>query len=100
MSNEDYQYRDAETGHFVTREFALANPTTTVRESTTIPRLQTDDASIEQYCRVMHDAYEAAAPEAGWETNIASRTAWDEVPEANKQTMRAAVRALVEYINS
>lgn len=46
----------------------------------------------------MHDAYEKAAVGAGWETQQASRKAWAEVPEANKVTMRAAVRALLEDV--
>jgi hypothetical protein len=58
----------------------------------------TDD--IETLCEVMHDAYEAAAVEAGWETQARSRVPWAEVPEANKATMRAAVMALMLYLRS
>lgn len=43
----------------------------------------------------MHNAYEDAAVDAGWETQKASRKPWSEVPEANKITMRAAVAALL-----
>lgn len=50
---------------------------------------------VEHACAVMHDAYEAAAVGAGWETQQASRKPWAEVPEANKTTMRAAVTALL-----
>lgn len=32
MSRTIYLYRDAETGEFVTEEYAAANPRTTVRE--------------------------------------------------------------------
>lgn len=53
---------------------------------------------IENCCEVMHDAYEKAAVGAGWETNPASRKSWADVPEANKVTMRAAVGALLEYL--
>lgn len=56
-----------------------------------------DDVDVEAACEVMHDAYEAAAAGAGWETNPESRKPWAEVPEANKETMRAAVRALLEW---
>ena len=55
---------------------------------------------IERACEVMHDAYEKAAKGAGWETQERSRVAWAEVPEANKVTMRAAVRALIEWLGS
>ena len=54
---------------------------------------------IENCCEVMHDAYEKAAAGAGWETNPASRKPWADVPEANKVTMRAAVGALLEYVD-
>ena len=53
---------------------------------------------VEDCCVVMHDAYEKAALGAGWETNIASRKPWDEVPEANKATMRASVEALLKHL--
>lgn len=51
--------------------------------------------TLDEACEVMHDAYEIAALGAGWETNPASRKPWDEVPDANKATMRAAVSALL-----
>jgi hypothetical protein len=60
----------------------------------------TDDGRIERACEVMHDAYERAAVGAGWETNPASRKPWAEVPEANKATMRAAVGALLEWVDA
>jgi hypothetical protein len=47
----------------------------------------------------MHDAYEQAALGAGWETNPASRKPWADVPEANKATMRAAVIALLGWLD-
>jgi HEAT repeat protein len=50
---------------------------------------------IEALCEVMHDAYEAAAAEKGWETQERSRKPWAAVPEANKATMRVAVRAML-----
>lgn len=56
------------------------------------------DTQIEQACEVMHDAYEKAAVGAGWETQQASRKPWDDVPEANKTTMRAAVSALLDHL--
>jgi len=53
---------------------------------------------IDHLCAVMHDAYEAAAPDAGWETQARSRKPWADVPEPNKRTMRASVRALLTEI--
>lgn len=54
------------------------------------------DELVERICGVQHDAYEAAATRAGWETQAASRKPWAEVPEANKTTMRVSVRAALE----
>lgn len=59
-----------------------------------------DRAAIERYCEVMHDAYEAAAVSAGWETQAASRKPWADVPEANKATMRVAVAAAVNAVQA
>ena len=53
------------------------------------------EREVERLCEVMHDAYEAAAVEAGWETQQRSRVPWADVPKANKATMRVAVRALL-----
>ena len=53
---------------------------------------------IEQLCEEMHDRYEAAAIGAGWETNPESRLSWADIPEANKQTMRAAVGPIADRI--
>lgn len=58
------------------------------------------DERIERACEVMHDAYERAAADEGWETQERSRKPWPDVPEANKATMRAAVRALIEHLDS
>ena len=55
---------------------------------------------VEACCEVMHYAYEKAAIGAGWETQIASRKMWEDVPEANKITMRAAVQELLVFINA
>jgi hypothetical protein len=53
---------------------------------------------VDEACEVMHDAYEAAAVSNGWETQKRSRVPWADVPEANKQTMRAAVSALLDWL--
>ena len=51
-------------------------------------------------CEVMHDAYEEAAKSEGWETQVQSRKPWSDVPEANKATMRVAVRALLDELTA
>lgn len=60
--------------------------------------VETRQQRIEAACEVMHDAYEKAALGAGWETQKASRKPWADVPEANKVTMRAAVAALLDWL--
>jgi hypothetical protein len=54
---------------------------------------------VEQACEVLHDAYEQAAVNAGWETQERSRTRWADLPPANQQTMRAAVGALLDFLD-
>lgn len=58
---------------------------------------QTDAGTgdVEALCVLFHDAYEAAAAGAGWETQERSRKPWADVPEANKETMRATIRAIL-----
>jgi hypothetical protein len=60
----------------------------------------TKEQYVELCCEVMHDAYEAAAVGAGWDTNPASRKPWADVPEANKATMRVSVSALLDYVGA
>ena len=54
---------------------------------------------LEAACAAAHNAYEAAAHEAGWTTNIQSRKPWAEVPEANKAAMRAGIGAALALID-
>lgn len=56
------------------------------------------DTVLERLCVVLHDAYEHAAVEEGWDTQAKSRVPWQEVPEANKRTMRRAVERLLEEL--
>lgn len=58
------------------------------------------ELDVEQACEIMHDAYEEAAVKAGWSTQEASQKPWIDVPEANKETMRAAVSALLKHVNT
>lgn len=58
-----------------------------------------DPGRVDWACEVMHDAYERAAVGAGWETQEASRKPWADVPQANKETMRVAVSALLDWLD-
>lgn len=92
-------YRDSTNGRIVPESYAEANPDTTQMEEVHDLYITPDEATIEGFCEVMHDAYEKAAAKAGWETNSESRVPWADVPDANKVTMRASVRALIDHIN-
>lgn len=46
---------------------------------------------------LMHEQYETAAERYGWETQVKTRVSFDELPEANKQTMLATAEAVVDY---
>jgi len=54
---------------------------------------------IERLCAIHHDAYEAAASARGWATNLDCRCSWADLPEANKDTMRAAMRVLLAELH-
>lgn len=54
------------------------------------------EQNVEAVCVLFHNAYEAAAVGAGWETQERSRKPWADVPEANKATMRATIRAVLD----
>ena len=58
-----------------------------------LPAVPPDADLVEAACIAAHDAYEAAAKESGWATNLQSRKPWVEVPEANKAAMRAGIGA-------
>jgi hypothetical protein len=53
---------------------------------------------LEAACIAAHNAYEQAAHEAGWITNLQSRKPWADVPEANKIAMRAGIAAAIALI--
>lgn len=53
--------------------------------------LVTDCPLCSLSCEALHDHYEAAAVEVGWETQDRSRKPWADVPEANRRTMMIAV---------
>lgn len=55
-------------------------------------------ADVERFCIFMHEAYEDAAVQQGWETQEASRKSWEDVPEANKETMRHTIGLLIPEV--
>lgn len=65
-----------------------------------LPAVQPDANLLEAACVAAHNAYEAAAHEAGWTTNTQSRKPWAEVPEANKVAMRAGISAALALIDN
>lgn len=50
----------------------------------------------EQIAQAFHEAYEALAPEHGYETREASAKPWAEVPEQNRGLMIATVQRLLD----
>lgn len=50
---------------------------------------------VAKIARAFHDEYEAQAQRHGWATQEATRTAFDDLPAANRLTMLATVRALL-----
>lgn len=55
-------------------------------------------SELDILCEILHDAYEKASLETGWQTQEVSRVSWADLPEANKATMRIAIRTLLtEY---
>jgi hypothetical protein len=51
--------------------------------------------SVEEIAAALHEEYEEAAVENGYETRPESRVPWEQVPEANRATMLAAIKALL-----
>lgn len=49
-------------------------------------------------CQKLHDAYEQEALNHGWKTQEKSRVSWFDLPEANKNTMRGAMRVVLDEI--
>lgn len=51
--------------------------------------------AVETIARAFHNTYEAQADFYGWETQEATRTAWDDLPTANKALMLSVVDTLI-----
>ena len=54
--------------------------------------------SLDSACEFLHEQYEAAAARTRWDTQERSQKPWRDVPEENKETMRQAVRALLNEL--
>lgn len=50
----------------------------------------------EQIARAFHESYERQAPDFGYETREASRTAWEQIPAQNRGLMVAVVIDLLD----
>lgn len=50
----------------------------------------------EQVARSFHEAYERLAPEFGYDTRKESAVPWEEVPQQNKDLMKAVVTDLLD----
>lgn len=50
---------------------------------------------VEAVAREFHESYEDFAVGAGWKTQDASSVPWEQIPEANRQTMLATVGDLL-----
>jgi hypothetical protein len=54
----------------------------------------------EQLAMLFHGTYERLAPSYGWATQTASRTHWDQVPEANRQLMIATAADVLDVLRT
>lgn len=52
----------------------------------------TDPEDIRRLARFLHEEYEKAAADAGWETQEGTTVPFDELPEENRETMEALAR--------
>jgi hypothetical protein len=57
---------------------------------------------VKHIAQRFHEVYEAKAPEYGWATQAATRTDYEDLPEANRALMEAVVWDLIEddYIDA
>jgi hypothetical protein len=62
------------------------------------PEISPEDTGpdAEQIAKAFHDAYEALAPDHGYETREASAKPWKKVPDNNRNLMVATVRKLID----
>lgn len=53
---------------------------------------------VAEVARLFHEHYDRLAPDYGYKTREESAVPWSEVPEANKQLMKATVQAVFESL--
>ena len=63
-----------------------------------VPDLLITRTRLEELCEISHDEYERQAEIHGWKTQEASRVPWSDVPEANKETVRASLMAVIKEL--
>jgi hypothetical protein len=73
--------------------YAASLSTTPPASEATVPQHM---PSVEELCIISHDAYEREALRVGWRTQDACKKPWDDLPNANKDAMRASISAVRE----
>lgn len=53
------------------------------------------ERDIEEMAEFLHDQYEECASESGWQTQDGTSVDFEDLPNANKQTMRMVARELI-----
>lgn len=54
--------------------------------------------TAEELARFMHDKYEEVAREKGWATQEKCRVSFDQLPQANRETMIAVADAVLRHL--
>ena len=54
--------------------------------------------SADDVAKMFHETYEDLAPEFGYETRIDTRKDWKEVPENNRELMKATCKTVVNSL--
>jgi len=57
------------------------------------------EVDIEDLARYMHEKYEESAKHLGWDTQKSCKVSFDDLPEANKQTMLRLAGWVICYYN-
>jgi len=56
----------------------------------------TDESAAVRIAREFHDTYEVLSLKMGWDTQMRTRVAFDQLPQANRLTMIETVRELLD----
>lgn len=54
--------------------------------------------TIDELCEIAHETFEIAAEAHGLSTKVRPRTPWEDLPEENKDTMRAMMLVVSDVI--